>query len=253
MWAQPMGKARRSVATPRRSSYHPPTSTAIHELLLSDLLVREPSLATMQRPLVFDQKSVDRKVWCCGDTHLLNRAPSVAIVGTRAVSPEGAARARRLARQLAEHGVVVVSGLAKGVDTEALKSAMAANGHVAAVIGTPVQKAYPIENAALQEEIAQRHLLVSPFAPGTRTFPNHFPERNRIMAAVSDATVIIEASDTSGTLHQAAECVRLDRWLFIAKNVIDDQSLTWPARFLNYNRMRVLSDIDGLLTALKIS
>ena len=65
-------------------------------------------------------------------------------------------------------------------------------------------------------------------------FRANFPVRNRVMAALSDATVIIEASDASGTLHQAAECQRLNRWLFIAKYVAEDRSLTWPARFIHW-------------------
>lgn len=160
-------------------------------------------------------------------------------------------RARRLAKELAARGIVVVSGLAKGVDTEALRAAISARGRVVAVIGTPLQKAYPIENAALQEEIAREHLVVSPFATGIRTFPSHFPERNKIMAAIADATVIIEASDTSGTLHQAAECLRLGRWLFIAKSVMDDPSLTWPVRFGTYERTRILVEVGDLVTALQ--
>jgi predicted Rossmann fold nucleotide-binding protein DprA/Smf involved in DNA uptake len=79
-----------------------------------------------------------------------------------------------------------------------------------------------------QEQIWREHLLISPFPEGRLVFRSNFPQRNRVMAALSDATVIIEAYDTSGTLHQAAECQRLGRWLFIARAVADDPSLTWP-------------------------
>jgi DNA processing protein len=173
----------------------------------------------------------DVRVFYAGDISILNR-PCVSVVGTREVSEQGAARARRLARELAQAGIVVVSGLARGVDTEALTSAMASGGRVAAVIGTPLAKAYPIENAALQEEIWHHHVLLTPFGAGEAVFKSNFPKRNRVMAALSDATVIVEASDTSGTLHQAAECQRLGRWLFIARSVVDDPKLSWPKRFL---------------------
>jgi DNA processing protein len=188
---------------------------------------------------------------CVGDTSLIKQK-CVAIVGTREVSPEGAARSRNLARALVAAGVVVVSGLARGVDTEALTAAMDAGGRVIAVIGTPIDKAYPAENKTLQERIYREHLLVSQFAPDERVFPSNFPERNKLMAALSDGTAIIEAGDTSGTLHQAAECVRLRRWLFIAKNVVENPSLQWPKGFIGYERCKTLASPDDVLQAVWI-
>jgi DNA protecting protein DprA len=184
-----------------------------------------------------------------GDLSLLDR-PTVAIVGTREVSVEGRARTRRLAKDLAVAGVTVMSGLAQGVDTEAHRSAIAYGGRTAAVIGTPLSKAYPAENAELQEDVYQHHLLLSPFAEGQQVFKSNFPKRNRVMAALSAATVIIEASDTSGTLHQAAECQRLGRWLFIAKAVTENPMLSWPSKFLGKPRTAVLSDAGDVLAAI---
>ncbi|MDY0873099.1 DNA-processing protein DprA [Dongia rigui] len=184
-----------------------------------------------------------------GDLSLLKR-PCVAIVGTRKVSPAGAARARRLARELVERGVVVVSGLATGVDANAHSSALEAGGRTIAVIGTPLDKAYPAENAWLQQEIYNHHLLVSQFDVGSRVFPANFPRRNKVMAALSDATVIIEASDSSGTLHQAAECVRLGRWLFIARSAVEDPGLKWPKSFLDQPRTAVLDRVDDIVRAI---
>ena len=117
-----------------------------------------------------------------------------------------------------------------------------------AVIGTPLEKAYPAENKRLQEEIYREHLLLTPFAPGQRVFPSNFPQRNRVMALLSDATVIIEASNTSGTLHQAAECVRQKRHLFIAKSVIDNPQLTWPDKFLGEQNVHILESTDQLVS-----
>jgi DNA processing protein len=155
-----------------------------------------------------------------------------------------------LARELAKAGVVVVSGLAKGVDTEALSAAIEAGGKVVAVIGTPIDRAYPAENKLLQERIYREHLLISQFAPGQQVFPSNFPERNKLMAALSDATAITEAGDTSGTLHQAAECGRLGRWLFIAKSVVDDPLLQWPKRFMGQPRVDSFSSTEDILTAI---
>jgi DNA processing protein len=189
-------------------------------------------------------------IYATGDTSLFKK-PCVSIVGTRDVSEEGAARARRLARELCHAGVVIVSGLAKGVDTAALTAAIEAGGRTIAVIGTPLSKAYPAENARLQEEIYSTQLLLTPFREGETVYKSNFPKRNRVMAAISDATVIIEASDTSGTLHQAAECQRLGRWLFIAKSVVDDDSLTWPKRFIGQQRVVILEKTDDVVRRIK--
>lgn len=185
-------------------------------------------------------------VFVAGDTSLLKR-PCIAVIGARKASPEGAQRAKKLARQLVEKGVVIVSGLAEGIDTAALSSAIESGGDVVAVIGTPLDQAYPAKNKRLQEEIYRDHLLISQFRSGSRVFPSNFPARNRTMAALSDASIVIEASDSSGSLHQAAECVRLGRWLGIAKSVIDDPSLTWPARFLKYEKFVPLENTDQML------
>ncbi len=184
---------------------------------------------------------------CVGNLALL-RGPRVAIVGAREVSDEGRRRTAKLAKQLVEAGVVVVSGLAKGVDHAAHTAAIAAKGSTIAVIGTPIDKAYPAENGPLQELIYREHLLISQFPIGQRVFPSNFPARNLLMAAITNATVIVEASDTSGSLHQAAECVRMNRPLFIARSVVDDPKLSWPARFLiPGNAAYVLNDVEDVL------
>ena len=108
-----------------------------------------------------------------------------------------------------------------------------------------------IENAELQEKIYREHLLISPFAEGEAVHKSNFPARNRVMAALSDATAIIEASDTSGTLHQAAECARLNRWLFISQAIIDDPAIKWPSKFLRYERAVALNRVSDILDRIK--
>jgi DNA protecting protein DprA len=231
-----------------RSGYATPEDR--HQFSLPALLARigrqglEPRQLNMLRDAAAGREA---SVFYSGVLDVLD-APAVSIVGTRDVSENGWKRASKLARQLAENHITVVSGLAKGVDTAALTSAIEHGGRVAAVIGTPLDKAYPAENATLQQTIYRDHLLLSPFKEGERVFKSNFPARNRVMAAVSDATVIIEASDTSGTLHQAAECVRLNRWLFIAKSLIEDPSLTWPARFLTNEKTVILESVDDIVS-----
>lgn len=187
----------------------------------------------------------DIKLYYSGDLSLLAR-PCVAIVGTREVSEAGRLRATRLARELVAAGVVVVSGLAYGVDTAAHEATIKQGGKTIAVIGTPLDKATPSENAWLQERIYNEHLLISQFAIGTKTFRTNFPLRNRLMATVTDATVIIEAGEGSGTLHQAVACTNLKRWLFIARSVVDDASLTWPKTFLKYETCVPLDNVTDI-------
>lgn len=219
---------------------------------LRDLLLNidRGALADRQYDLLRSKdEKADVPVYYSGDLGLLE-SPCVSIVGTREISEEGILRARRLARELVEAGVVVVSGLAKGVDTVAHTSAIERGGRTVAVIGTPIDKAYPVENARLQEEIYRDHLLLTPFKVGEPTFKGNFPKRNRVMAAISDATVIVEASDTSGTLHQAAECGKLGRWLFIMRSVAEDPNLTWPKRFIGSPNVAVLTSTQDIIDSI---
>lgn len=217
------------------------------------------SLIEGVRTIPADQQArlpgIEDGLFCVGDRELAKHK-SVAIVGSRKVSEQGAERARTLSKRLVERGFVVVSGLAYGVDVNAHEAAIEHGGKTIAVIGTPVDKAYPVAHAELQERIYRDHLLVSPFAKGTEVFPSNFPERNKVMAAISDATCIVEASNTSGSLHQARECVRLKRWLFIMANNLKSPTVTWPERFIHpanrseAERVRVIESIEDITTVL---
>lgn len=228
-------------------SYIPPVDTASVKLSAA---LRDSGRFPESRQLdILGRASTpkdDTQFWYAGDISLLSR-PCVAIVGTRQVSEKGRARTARLARGLVDAGIVVVSGLAYGVDAMAHRATIDAGGRTIAVIGTPLDKASPSENAALQEEIYSNHLLISQFPVGQKTSRANFPQRNKLMATLADATVVIEASDTSGTLHQAAECTRIGRWLFIARSVVEDKSLTWPAKFLKYATCLPLDDVGQIV------
>lgn len=226
-----------SSARGRRSRYAPPEPTQIHRVPVTELAFHRGLDPNAQRRLSLEGDPGLVRVWYVGDPAVLRRQ-AVAIVGTRKASPQGLARAARLATELVNAGVTVVSGLAEGIDTAALTAAIRAGGRVAAVIGTPLDKAYPASNAELQALIAREHLLISQFEIGSRVFPSNFPQRNKLMAALSDATAIVEAADGSGTIHQAAECMRLGRWLFIARSVAEDPTLTWPKGFLGDDKPR---------------
>lgn len=181
-------------------------------------------------------------------------ARTVAVVGTRRVSNEGRKRAAKLARELVKAGFVIVSGLASGVDTEAHRATLAAGGRTVAVIGTPIGRAYPSENAALQHQLAREHLVISQVPilryerqnMGSNRF--FFPERNATMSALTEATIIVEAGETSGTLIQARAALHQGRKLFILNSCFE-QGLSWPAKLEAAGAVRVRTT-DEILRAL---
>jgi DNA processing protein len=189
-------------------------------------------------------------IFAKGDVALLE-LPIVSVVGTRAPSPEGKLRAGQIAKLLVENGFVVMSGLAKGVDTIAHSTALQLSGKTIAVLGTPIHKIYPAENKSLAEDIVKEGLLLSPSLPHEEKGKFLFPRRNRLMARLSQATIIIEAGPTSGVIHQAAECLRQNRKLFLLKSVAENPSLPWVAGFLK-SGAQVVENSAQLLTLLKL-
>ena len=170
---------------------------------------------------------------------------SVSVIGSRNASPEGIRRTRQLAKKLVQRDITVVSGLAKGIDTEAHETAIAEGGRTIAVIGTPIHKVYPQENTDLQNRIAKEHLVISQ-VPVLRYLQQNplsnrffFPERNKTMSAISDATIIVEASDSSGTLTQARAALYQNRKLFILDSCFQKAGLKWPKRFARQGAIRV--------------
>ncbi|MBK8596372.1 MAG: DNA-processing protein DprA [Holophagales bacterium] len=198
-----------------------------------------------------EEKNKPDALFTIGDTSLLQGTPRAAIVGARNASELGLARARKLARLLAGRDVVVVSGLAEGVDTAAHWAAIRAGGRTIGVLGSPLDVLFRQADADLRERMEKEHLVVSQFPSGHPVLRSNFPRRNRTMALLTHATVIIEASDTSGSLSQGWEALRLGRQLFILKSVADDPRLTWPAEMVKYGAA-VLSEsgVETLFDAL---
>ncbi len=182
-------------------------------------------------------------------------SPCISIVGARSAGDLGLARARKLAQGLVKEGFTIISGLAKGIDTAAMTAAVNAGGKVVGVIGTPIDQSYPAENAELQELVAREHLLISqvpffryhhePFAHKRL----YFPMRNATMSALSHATVIVEASETSGTLTQARAALAQGRKLFILNSCFENRLISWPERFAERGAIRV-STLDDILAHL---
>ena len=140
--------------------------------------------------------------------------PAVAVVGARSCSPYGAQVARMLGRELAAAGVAVVSGLARGIDGEAHRGALDAGGVTLAVLGCGIDRDYPARHAELARRIGETGLVVSEYPPGVEPAPWRFPARNRIIAALSDATVVVEARERSGALMTADFALELGRDVF---------------------------------------
>jgi DNA processing protein len=198
-----------------------------------------------------EQQHAPAWLYVAGHVEWLAERPKVSIVGSRKASVDGVRRASRLTRELVDAGVIVVSGLALGIDAAAHTAAIEAGGRTIAVVGTALDQVYPDQHRALQDRLAIEHAVVSQFPPGHPTGRGNFPRRNRTMALMVDASVIVEASDGSGTLSQGWEALRLNRPLFLMRNVVEQSGLAWPSRMLDYGAM-VLDHTDELLDRLPL-
>lgn len=213
----------------------------------ADLIKKRQTVELLGRELNdVEQRYAPEYLYVTGDVELLSPSSArVSIVGSRKASMEGLRRAGKLARHLVGEHVVVVSGLAHGIDAAAHRATMEAGGRTVAVIGTGIDRVYPPVHEALQKEIARDHLLVSQFEPGSAPRRHAFPKRNRTMALISDATVIVEAGEKSGSHHQGWEALRLARPLFLLQSILE-QDFEWPTKMLEYGA-RVLREVDDLL------
>jgi len=142
-------------------------------------------------------------------------ARSVAIIGSRAATPQGIGAARDLAEEFVDSGYTVISGLAAGIDTAAHRAALASGGRSIAVIGTGVARCYPPQNAALQEQIAREGAVISPFFPDAQPTRQSFRLRNAVMSGLAQATVVVEASHRSGARLQARLALAHGRPVFL--------------------------------------
>jgi DNA processing protein len=185
----------------------------------------------------------------------LTETRCVAVVGSREATEDGLRRAAKVSRALVEKGFTVVSGLAAGIDAAAHNAAIEAEGRTIAVIGTPIGVYYPKENEKLQRRIAEEFLLISQ-VPVLRYASQHvqqnklfFPERNVTMSALSEATIIVEAGETSGTLTQARAAIQQGRKLFILDSCFERSDITWPETYAKRGAIRVrdMSDIWSAL------
>jgi DNA processing protein len=176
----------------------------------------------------------------------LGVAPAVSVVGSRAATPYGRQVARMLGEELGRSGVVVVSGMARGVDACAHRGALAVAGVTWAVWGTGPDRIYPPEHAELAEEIAAAGALVTEYPPGTPPRRYHFPERNRLIAGLAEATVVVEAGVRSGALSTARQAVDEGREVFAVPGAVFSRQSVGPNTLLRLGARPLLTAADVL-------
>jgi DNA processing protein len=196
-----------------------------------------------------EKKFAPRELYVAGKLQIPLASPRSAVIGSRKASPKGLEAANEIAMTLARKGVTIISGLAEGIDTSAHCAAIKAGGNTIAVLGTPLDRVYPKQNNDLQALIMCHHLAISQFPIGYPIQPKNFVIRNRTMALIANASIIVEAKDDSGSLHQGWEALRLGRPLFIWSPIMNDSSLKWPKKMLMYGAIE-LTDIDQVLEVL---
>jgi DNA processing protein len=184
-------------------------------------------------------------LWMRGDATLPD-APCVAIVGTRHPTPYGERTARELSTARARAGAVIVSGLALGIDGVAHTAALDVGGGSIGVLGTGVDIAYPRAHAGLHRRLAERGLLVSEEPPGARATPGSFPKRNRIIAALASAVIVVEADFDSGALITAGHALELNRTVAAVPGPIDSPRSNGTNRLLRDGAIVIAEVADAL-------
>jgi DNA processing protein len=225
-----------------------------------DQAVREAEQAAQQRALVlslFDDRypRMLREIfdpplvlYAKGDLSLLDH-PAIAIVGSRHPTAYGRAIAHRLASDLAARGLIIVSGLARGIDSAAHQGALAPGGKTVAVLGAGIDVVYPAENKKLFATIAESGLMLSEFPLGSFPAPQNFPIRNRIISGLSVGVVIVEAAQHSGSLITARLAMEQDREVFAVPGAITNKN-SWGPHILIKQGAKLVQDWQDVVEEL---
>jgi len=178
--------------------------------------------------------------------------PAIAIVGSRRATTSGLLTTRRLAEELGRHGVAVISGMARGVDTAAHKGALQAGGRTTGVLGCGIDKVYPPENRSLFTDMAAKGCLVSEFPLGTLPLAENFPRRNRIISGLSQGVLVVEAAENSGSLLTAQFALEHGRDVFAVPGNISSPTSRGTNRLIKQGAKLVdcvediLEELSGL-------
>ena len=176
-------------------------------------------------------------------------ALSVAVVGTRQATADGLGRAERMARLLVAAGVTVLSGLALGIDTAAHRACLDAGGRTIAVLGSGIRRVYPAKNQAMAEQIVEHGAVVSQFWPDAPPTSYTFPRRNVVTSGMSQGTVVIEASATSGAKMQARLAIEHGKQVFLLHSLVTERE--WARRYLKRPRVHEVTDVADILRLLR--
>lgn len=171
---------------------------------------------------------------------------AVSVVGSRNASPRGLSIARSVAKGLVDRQISVVSGLARGIDTAAHTAALEAGGRAVAVIGTGITNYYPAENRQLQDEVAERGLLLSQFWPDAPPGKHTFPMRNSVMSGYGRATIVVEAGERSGARIQARRAVAHGRPVILTDLVV--KANNWAQALVGQPGVHVAEGIGDVMT-----
>jgi DNA processing protein len=200
-----------------------------------------------------DLQSVPLHLWVMGDLSALAGRTAVAIVGTRQLTSYGERVARSLANAFARNGVTVVSGMARGIDSVAHVAAMEAGGRTVAVLGTGVNVAYPASHRPLHRRIAANGAVISESPPGARAIQGCFPKRNRLIAALGQATIVVEAGVKSGALNTASWAEGIGRQVGVTPGPIDSPASLGTNLLLRDGGAHALATIEDALSLVGIS
>ncbi len=204
-------------------------------------------------PLLAQLHDPPARLWLRGAPAEVLARPAVAVVGARSCSAYGAQVARTLARELAAAGLVVVSGLARGIDGEAHRGALDAGGATVAVLGCGIDRDYPARHAELARRLVEAGgLVVSEYEPGVEPAPWRFPARNRIIAGLALATVVVEARERSGALITADFALELGREVFAVPGEITSSLAAGTNRLIRQGAAPLL-ETEDVLDALGIA
>lgn len=223
-------------------------STATAEKILADCVSHGYQVLTQDDPgyperlrNIYDPPVV---LYVRGSLPVVDDAPVVAVAGTRKCTPYGISAAESLGYKLARHGYIVVTGLAKGVDSAATRGALRGGGRVIGVIGSGLDVVYPPENRVLFDDTAAAGAIISEYPPGTQPSPGQFPARNRILSGLSLGVAIIEAPKHSGALITAAKALEQGRDVFSVPGNVDAVNCEGSNALLREGAIPVLSGDD---------
>lgn len=195
---------------------------------------------------IFDPPPV---LFARGRVDLLH-TPTLAVVGTRRPTAYGTQAATRLSRDLANAGLTISSGMARGIDTAAHKAVIEAGGNTIAVFGCGVDQVYPAENRTLAGQIAEKGLLISEFPMGATAFPQNFPIRNRIISGISLGVLVVEGGEYSGSAITAKLAAEQDREVFAVPGNITSK-LSWGPNLLIKQGAKLVQEWTDVVTELK--